>query len=312
MSIFKSFKNLIRKIVFNPFGYDIVPLDSRLKTNNKKAKVKPDGLADRKFDLSLYAEHYGENAIKKRSFYNVGAGPNFYHPAWTNVDHPSEWYGKEHVHIAWDMLALTALPIKDETAQLIYSSYALEHITDEACQNFLNEAHRALREGAHLRIIVPNVDIYYSAFRAGERDPFYKKKNDNTKYPNAKYVSNPNEASLAQNFIWTFASSVSELHVDGSPERVSDSELEKVIADQGLEAALDYCTAKCSLDVQRRHPGNHINWYHQKKLESMLRKAGFADVYRSDTQQSQAVVLHDLSLFDFRRPEIALYMEAIK
>jgi len=312
MSVIKSFTNLVRKIIFHPFGYDVVPLREGKRGKSKTLNRKRARLADKEFDLSPYVEEYGATAIRERAFYNVGAGPNFYHPAWTNVDHPSEWYGKDHVHIAWDMLALTALPVKDETAHVIYSSYALEHITDEACQHFLSEAHRALREGAHLRIVVPDIDIYYAAYRAGERALFYKKKNDASQYPNAKYVRNPNEASLAQNFIWTFASSVSELHVDGSPERVSDAEFEKLIAEQGFEAALDSCTAKCSLEVQRKHPGNHINWYHQNKLEAMLRQAGFSDVYRSDLQQSQAVVLRDLSLFDFRRPEIALYMEAVK
>ena len=311
MSLFKALKNLLRKTLFHPFGYDIVPLRERAKRAPKR-REGPSETEKEKFDLALYTKFFGRKAVQQRAFYNVGAGPNFSHPAWTNVDHPSEWYGKEHVHIAWDMLALTPLPVEDDSAQIIYSSYALEHISDEACQNFLNEAHRALKVGGFLRIIVPDIDIYYAAYLSGDRSPFYKAKANDAQYPNAKYISNPNEASLAQNLLWTFASSISELHVAGSPERVSDSEFEKVLAEQGLEAALDYFTAKCSLDVQRKHPGNHINWYNQKKLKTMLREAGFDTIYRSAYQQSRTPVLRDLSFFDFRSPEIALYMEVIK
>jgi predicted SAM-dependent methyltransferase len=312
MSFLKSFKNIARKSFFHPFGYDVVPLkkENASKTTKQQRAVSAPGQTE--FDLDHYKELFGKEAVAQRAFYNIGAGPNFAHPAWTNVDHPSEWYGEEHVHIAWDMLALSPLPIENNSASIFYTSYALEHVTDEACQYFLAEAYRTLRPGGILRLLVPDIDIYAAAYQLGDRSPFYKAKNDGAQYPNAKYASNPNEASLEQNFIWSFASSVSELHVDGSPERVSDEAFRSVMAKQGMDAALNFCTAKCSLEVQRKHPGNHINWYNENKLARMMRKAGFDTVYRSGFQQSRSPVLRDTRLFDFRRPEIGLYMEAIK
>ncbi|TAK13481.1 MAG: methyltransferase domain-containing protein [Anaerolineae bacterium] len=264
-------------------------------------------------DLAAYESLYGAEAVQKRQFYNVGAGPQFNHPAWTKIDHPSEWYDNaDKLDLAWDLLALTPLPVADNSAHIIYSSYALEHVTDEAAQHFLNEAQRALRPGGVLRVIVPDMDIYYRAWQAGDRTLFWRKDAHEKTYPNKTFRVNPNEASIGQNFLYQFASNASEIHADPIANPISDAELNDLFSRLQFDDAMAACQARASLEKQRQYPGNHFNWYNAGKLEAMFRSAGFATAARSGYLQSAAPVLRDPRFFDFRRPEIGLYVEAIK
>lgn len=314
MRVFKGIKTWIRKVLFHPFGYDVVPLKKTILLEPGQPQEEKPAQSSRKgeLDLSLYYRLYGQEAVRQRRFYNIGPGPNFAHPAWTRIDSPSDWYGTDHMHIAWDLLAFDPLPIEESSAHIVYSSYVLEHVTDGACQYFLGEANRVLVPGGFLRIVVPDIDIYYEAFQAGDREFFFKAKAEGATYPNEKYRSNPNQASLAQNFLWNFASAASELHADGAPERIADGELERVFSELSYGEALNYCTARCPLEIQKRYPGNHINWFNESKLARMLREAAFAEPYRSGYGQSRSPVLRDLRYFDHRNPEIGLYLEAIK
>ena len=67
-------KKAIRKII-NTTGYDICKAP-------KKENIR---------DIDLYYRIWGKEAVESRRFLNIGAG-SFRHPAWTNVDHQSEWY----------------------------------------------------------------------------------------------------------------------------------------------------------------------------------------------------------------------------
>jgi predicted SAM-dependent methyltransferase len=260
----------------------------------------------------LYEELFDAKSIKRRRFYNVGAGMNFLHPAWTNVGQPSKAYGHRHVDLEWDLQSLDPMPLPSNSAEIIYSRYTLEHVVDEAVQNFLNEAFRALRSGGFLRVIVPDIEILYAAYKAKDPVPFHKPKRDRKNYPNRKFKSNPNTASFEQRFLWQFASGASELHQFEGPERISDVEFRRVFKELPLDQALDYCTARCAPEFQRTYPQFHINWFHANKLDGMMRAAGFTEPYRSAVGESRSPVLRDLNFFDDRRPEIGLFMEAVK
>ncbi|MDA1330714.1 MAG: hypothetical protein O3B43_06590 [Chloroflexi bacterium] len=263
-------------------------------------------------DRELYYEQFETQVVNERRFYNVGAGVNFRHPAWQNVGLPSEAYGSEHVDMVWDLQECTPMPVDVDTAQIMYSRYTLEHVTDVAVQNFLNESYRVLRKGGVLRVIVPDIEVYYAAYEAREPELFQKPKRDTKTYPNKKFKENPNTASFEQRFLWTFASSTSTIHQMDVPHRIDDEELRKVLAELPLQEALDYCTARASIEFQRKFPQFHTNWFSDEKLARMMQAAGFTKPYRSSVGASKSPVLWDLRLFDGRRPEIGLFMEAIK
>lgn len=296
-------KRTIRKL-FNAIGYDIRKLEKSDKS----------GLPDRS-DLALYYKIYGKEAVENRRFYNIGAG-SFRHQAWTNVDHESDWYRdarRNNIGIDWDLLSLTPIPVEDNSAEIVYSSHTIEHITDEAAQNMSNESYRILRKGGIFRVTTPNIDLYFRAYKENDRHfyywlDWYKAPEE---YQRLKANKPLTEASMQQVFLKNFAYSASTLHTDGASERIDDEELDRVFRELEYEEALNYCTSKCSLEVQRKYPGNHINWWNKNKLFRMLRTAGFSNIYLSGYGQSFSPVLRNTLIFD-THPKISLYVEAVK
>jgi SAM-dependent methyltransferase len=283
--------------LLNRYGYDVVKIP-----------------AER--GLSLYHEIYGRKAVDQRRFYNIGAG-GFRHPAWTNIDKLSDWYKQaqgKSVAIDWDLLALTAIPVESDCAEVVYSSHAVEHVPDEAAANMFREAFRILKKAGVLRITMPNIDLHYRAYKVNDKHYFYW----TSRYSNPKYYTKINlnaplnQASIQQIFLWTFAASASTLHNDGSPERITDRQLDALFREKPYEEALNYCTSKCLLEVQHKYPGNHINWWNRDKTMRMLQEAGFSDVRLSAYGQSFCPVLRDTLLFDSTHPRVSLYVEAVK
>jgi predicted SAM-dependent methyltransferase len=312
MSITKSMKNMLRKYLFQPLGYDVVPMKkpSQLKSKARTQEFAAEGSGPNQ--TGQYIEIFGEEAVCERRFYNLGAEASFKHPAWTVINLPSEHYGEDYMDISWDLMSREPLPIEDEKARVIFSRYTLEHVDDGSVEHFLIEANRALSGGGTLRLIVPDIDIFYLAYLAKAPDIFYRPKQDLEIFPNEKFSQNPNRASFEQRFLWWFASNASELHPDGASVRISDQDFRKVFKELSFEEAMNYCTSKCSLVVQKKYRENHINWFNADKLLRMLKDAGFTNSYRSGFGQSRCPILREVSLLEARQPEIGLFVEAVK
>lgn len=291
-------KKLIQS-VFNSLGYNIV----------RTGKKEP--------DLSLYRQLYSQEALEQKRFYNIGAG-NFYHPYWTNVDKQSDWYkannqvtrsGIEH-----DLLSLENLPVEDSCAEALYTSHTIEHITDEAAQKLFDEAYRIMKPGSVFRITGPNIELAFRALQENDRHYFYwaERYSLPEEMKRVKLSAPMNKTSLTQLFILHFAASVSQISIESSASTVSDEEFQKLLQERGLEETLDICKGKCDLEVQRRNPGNHINWWSYDKLFRMLEKSGFSRVVRSGYGQSFSPVMRDTSIFDTTHPKMSLFVEAIR
>ena len=295
----KRLKRAIQNLL-NAIGYDIVRIRRVQSTD----------------DIDLYLQIYGKDAVQNRRFHNIGAG-SFRHSAWTNVDHESDWYKNaqgNNIGIDWDLISLTPIPVEENSAEIVYSSHTIEHISDEAAQNMFNESYRILRKGCILRATTPNIDLYHRAYKANDRHYFYwiDMYSIPEAYQEIMLNKSLNEASIQQLFLYAFASSASTLHADGSQERISDQELDRVFREMKYEEALDYCVSKCSLEAQRKYPGNHINWWNKNKLFRMLELAGFDNIYVSGYGQSFSPVLRNTLYFDNTHPKISIYVEAIK
>jgi predicted SAM-dependent methyltransferase len=290
-------KRLIQSTL-NTFGYEI-----------RKFNRRP--------NIALYSSLYPQDSIKNKRFYNIGAGA-FSHPCWTNVDYDSEWYAsnrsKTLTGIQYDLFSLEPLPIDSDSAEVVYSSHTVEHINDEAAQNMFNESFRILKPKGYLRITAPNIDLGYRAYKKNDRHYFYWidfysiQKN----WRRVKYNKPLNEASIGQIFLEYFATSVSMLHEDGAKERIDDNELNRIFNEMHYEEALNYCCSKCTLKIQKKYPGNHINWWNKEKMVSMLEKAGFTKIYLSSYGQSCCPVLRNVAFFDNTHPKVSLYVETIK
>jgi predicted SAM-dependent methyltransferase len=268
------------------------------------------------YDLDLYHKLFTKKSIREKKFYNIGAG-SFYHPYWTNIDFSSEWYSKAQKNTAfinYNLFSLEKLPLPDNSAELIYSSHLIEHIDDEAAQNMFKEAFRILKSGGVFRLVTPNIDLEYRAYRENDRDFFYwiEQYSDPKNFKRIKLKIPMNEASTAQVFLFHFASHVSEIIDDKTLEKITDEELEKLFSTLSYEGVLNHCVSKCKLELQIKNPGYHMNWWNEKKAFKMLKQAGFNNIFRSGYGQSFSPILRNTTLFDNIHPKISLYIEVIK
>lgn len=207
-------------------------------------------------DLHRYKSIYPLESINNKRFYNIGAG-KFNHPCWTNIDYDSEWYAGNRSHtlngIQYDLLSLEPLPIEDGIAEAVYTSHTVEHITNSAAQNMFNEAYRILKPNGVFRVTTPNIDLEYRAYIDNDINYFYWVKNYSIteEWIRAKYNKPLCDASIAQIFLFHFASSVSTLHSDGAIERIDDNKLKELFTEIGYEETLDYCISRCPIEIQK-------------------------------------------------------------
>lgn len=272
-------KNLINKFL-NKYGYKILRTESN--------------------DLQDYMELYPSDDVINKKFYNIGAG-TFQHKVWTNVDFESDWYSSNKIDINYDLLSMSPLPIPDSSANIIYTSHTIEHISNEATQHLFNQSYRVLKPGGVIRITCPDIDLLYNILINNDRK-FFKNEINTCEVENI---------SLKQLFLYEFASQASILHPD-SNNILNDIEFDKIFSHLDFESALDKCLANCNMETQRKYPGNHINWFNKNKLFRMLKSAGFTNVYDSRYGQSLEHVLRNILYFDTTHPERSLYVEARK
>ncbi|MEO5572433.1 MAG: methyltransferase domain-containing protein [Bacteroidia bacterium] len=284
----------------------------RILSNSGYQLSKIDGSSD----TDHYIRLHGEESVRTKSFYNIGAG-SFFHPCWTNVDHyTNNNYFKDNGQVKginYDLFSLQPLPLPNVSASLIYTSHTIEHVNNEATQNIFNEAFRALKKDGMLRIVTPNIDIEYRAWRENDRAYFfwldwYSKPED---VERVKITMPLMEASTSQIFLENFAAYASSLHKEGN-RKISDKELERIFNEMSYVDALNYCTSTCTVEIQKQNPGNHINWFNKEKLFRMLNQAGFEKIHHSAYGQSFSPVMRNLKYFDTTLPKVSLYVEAIK
>lgn len=292
-------KRLILKII-NKLGYSIQPKNTPTD-----------------FNINLYNDYYPKEDLLFKKFYNVGAG-NFYHPYWTNVDFYSKFYDgynkNENIHINYNLMDLKPLPLETECSNVFYTSHTIEHITNDAAQNFFNEAFRTLKKGGTFRIIAPDIDLHYHAFVNNDMDFFYFREWYHEGIKLSEYMlSKPlTQANISELFLYQISSILSPVHSDNTVKKLDEKNVKEVFESKSYSDALDYLTDLCPRDKITEYPFNHINWWNFEKLKTMLKIAGFNEIYFSGYGQSRLPILRNTQLFDNTHPKLSLYMEGIK
>ncbi len=285
--------NLIRNLI-NRLGFDIV----RMK---KQEKV-----------FSLY-DNFPHESLRERRFYNIGAG-SFKHPYWTNIDFASDHYksSQKSRFINYNLIELKKLPIEENTAEIVYSSHTIEHVSDEAVINMIKESYRILKPGGGLRLTTPDALLEFKAYQRKDINFWYWV--DWYSRPGAweKLYKIPlSKASIHQLFLDHFASQLCEIAIDDSSrKKYTDPEIVKIFSKYPSVWTINYFTKQCKFNPD--YPGYHINWWTHDKLISILKKAGFSECYSSGYGQSSFSPLRDTIFFDNTHPAISLYVEAIK
>ena len=124
------------ELLFKRLGYRITKLD---ETGSWMTRVRFDALA---------YQAVPNAKLEKRAFYNIGAG-NFRHKFWTNVDMPSEWYSNTQADdvVSFDLESLDPLPIETASAEAVYTSHTIEHVSDNAVDNPCLDRGKGVRKG---------------------------------------------------------------------------------------------------------------------------------------------------------------------
>jgi SAM-dependent methyltransferase len=263
-------------------------------------------------DLADYRAAFPAEAIAARRFYNIGAG-SFRHPAWSNVDYPSEHYGGI-IDIACNLETLDPLAIESGTAELVYTAHTLEHVSPAAGAHALTEAYRILKPGGVLRVVLPDADYYWSNYKA-------RTQNFNL-FANIKVqclpfkVTDPAQADHEQAFIYEIAMTACDLMDVGAASTISTAEFRRAEASMPYETLCDWVVQHVDAGLHRdlRFVGYHRNWWNRVKARRELERAGFTRIWDSSFGQSSAPVLRNVRYFDLGSyyQDISLYIEAIK
>ncbi len=120
-----------------------------------------------------------------RLMINLGCGDRT-HPDWVNIDFSLRARLKS-VPVVRGLLGgpnplgyrnhdlRKGIPVASATADVVYSSHVLEHLDPDHADLFLREAHRALRPGGVLRVVVPDLEQaargYLAALDAWRNSP---------------------------------------------------------------------------------------------------------------------------------------------
>lgn len=91
------------------------------------------------------------------------SGANRYY----SLDQYCDLLGK-HVFIHHDLS--DSIPLKDDTADFVYSSHFLEHLFKQDALRLLKESHRVLKSGGIVRVCVPDLAYAVSLYVNGERE----------------------------------------------------------------------------------------------------------------------------------------------
>lgn len=297
-------KNAIKKIL-RILGYEI----------HKISKLNSQPIPESNNDLDMYLKYYPKNSVDKKRFYNIGAG-TFRHKYWTNIDLRSDWYSESQIGsdmINYDLFSLEPLPIENFCTEVVYTSHTVEHITNEAAQNMFDESYRILKSGGIFRLTTPDIDLYYKAFKNNDKNFFWWVDLYSTENVCKKLNIYPfKQFSLAQVFLFIFATHLSKIVRDTTIEKYSDKEIVNIFNNNKYEDALNLIVSKCTIDIQRKYFGYHMNWWNWEKTKKMLEKTGFKEIYKSGYGQSVSPVMRDTLLFDKQDPKDSLYIEAVK
>lgn len=106
----------------------------------------------------------------EREYLNIGAGPVWLHERFIVIDQcfdSNESLGRLNFNLVHDL----PIPFNDNFFKGVYSSHCLEHLNEKEVTTVLKEAHRILRPGGTLRIVVPDMGRIFDAY--DQRDASY-------------------------------------------------------------------------------------------------------------------------------------------
>ena len=257
----------------------------------------------RKFSIDRWLYKNESERYKKYNYtfqsINIYPEKEFYHPEWECLVHKNDaryMYLKKFKK--YDFLNINKFPNKYKQA---YSSDFIQTQPIGIIEKILLETYNALLKESIFRIVVPDSDLAYEAYKDKRVDFFEILSPKNYCFRKDKYYI---EIMLA-----TF---------------IAGNDIYNVKKDWKLGEDIRNCFLKKQKDsffdeliylINLSNPDNKFinkNWFNYRKLKTILLQSGFLSVYKSGFGQSKSPQMRDIPLFDAKNPSMSLYLEAKK
>jgi hypothetical protein len=263
--------------------------------------------------------HYEEESLKQKRFYNIGAGfQRSKFPIWSYVDLKGSGYDEKGIDVFYDLESITPIPLQDNMAEVVFSSFVIEHISVAATHNLCREAYRVLKSGGvfHSKIhsyeygyllwknnlispMVPfggresqaMVDAFIKRHKGKIRGFFDRSRGyvlQSLKNPEAVMTFSTSDFFLLHNATTAYE----RIRKDGGDSKnILDSLPGDDIKDFFDVLRRDY------VDQHSRRPHQHnADFISQEDLLAYIRSIGFSKVYFTQPYQSVAPVLWEEAL----------------
>jgi SAM-dependent methyltransferase len=262
---------------------------------------------------------YSEESLAQKRLFNIGAGnQRSRFDFWTYLDLKTDTYNHEGIDLYFDLEALEPLPIESDYAEVIFSSFVIEHISKEATKNLAKEALRSLKQGGVFHNKVHCYDYGLRLLKAGLITPklpfegretrdiieqfitehqfsvksYYKNGSyiiSSSKSPDQKISISPEEAFLYHNAIAAIP------NIEKSNKSLKDI-LHEVFTDKSNAEGYEILKEKY-VDHDLKKPHHHnADYWGPNKLIRYLKSIGFSDAYATQPYQSVSSALWEESL----------------
>jgi SAM-dependent methyltransferase len=263
--------------------------------------------------------YYDKEALQQKLFYNIGAGyQRSKFPVWSYVDLKAAGYDEKGIDVFYDLESLAPLPLEPGKAEVIFSSFVIEHISANATRNLCSEAFKALKPGGvfHSKIhsfeygyllwknnLLPAYGPFGGRESQAELDAFIKRHGgkirgffdrsrgyvlESLKKPGDVLVFSPSDLFLVGNAVTAY------LHVrkeGGDSKKLLDSLPGDNMKDFFGTLQREY------VDQSTRRPHQHnADYIAQDELFAYIKSLGFSKVYFTQPYQSVSPVLWEDAL----------------
>lgn len=275
------------------------------------ARLDPTLRTDREDDKADYVALFGEEVLQERPFINIGAG-DWRHPCWRNHDFVQPPYDKYTVpDYNIDLSKLDPWPIADASLLAAFTSHTIEHLTDAMVMHVFRETARALRPGGVFRVTTPDFYTAHAAWRLDDARYYDQRSTGRFKRDVVMIATNLGFCKgklVPQLYFERIASCYGRrTHWRGQPLDVAMiAEHTGKRPEEAAESILE------GADFAAKNPSQHINYWTEDKLRTMLVEAGFRLVLRSSYGQSVLPFMRNKAHFDKTRPNESIWVDAIR
>jgi len=222
---------------------------------------------------------YFQTKFLKSGLIAIGERNDYPIPSkWITVD----WRNADYV---LNLQESPALPFKNDSQDVIYSSHMVEHIPQASFKSLLRECYRILKPGGHIRIETPDSERIVNEYVRGNAGFFGKVLASNMEILIDRHGYGEEYGTrhiVMLGLISCYVHPVKKTHI---PVLADKSTIDEKVSRLSLE---EFCEWAISLQSKEQLlTGGHINAHNFSKMKRALEDAGFGDVKRMETGKTK-------------------------